>query len=78
MPWDRLPEDFEDRYESAWTLVPNSLYDPEHGHHLYNRYLDELVLSEDLGFDGVLGSSEEAFDAQVLLDPFEEQFDLPA
>jgi hypothetical protein len=32
----------------------------------------------DLGLDGVLGGSEEALDAQVLLDPFEEQLDLPA
>ena len=32
----------------------------------------------DLGFDGVLGGAEDAFDAQVLLDPFEEGFDLPA
>ena len=29
-------------------------------------------------FDGVFGCSEERLDAQVLLDPFEEQFDLPA
>jgi len=53
MPWDRLPDDFERRYESAWTCLPNSLYDPQHGHELYNRYLDELVLAEELGFDGV-------------------------
>ncbi len=32
----------------------------------------------DLGFDGVLGGAEEAFDLEVLLDPFEEEFDLPA
>ena len=32
----------------------------------------------DLGFDGVLGGAVEALDAQVLLDPFEEQLDLPA
>ena len=32
----------------------------------------------DLGFDGVLAGAEEAFDAQVLLDPLEEQLDLPA
>jgi alkanesulfonate monooxygenase SsuD/methylene tetrahydromethanopterin reductase-like flavin-dependent oxidoreductase (luciferase family) len=53
MPWDRLPADFETKYESAWTWVPNSLYDPAHGHSLYNRYLDELLLAETLGFDGV-------------------------
>lgn len=32
----------------------------------------------DLGFDGILGIAEEAFDAEVLFDPPEEQFDLPA
>jgi alkanesulfonate monooxygenase SsuD/methylene tetrahydromethanopterin reductase-like flavin-dependent oxidoreductase (luciferase family) len=53
MPWDRLPADFGDKYESAWTWLPNSLYDPAHGHELYNRYLDELVLADELGFDGV-------------------------
>jgi alkanesulfonate monooxygenase SsuD/methylene tetrahydromethanopterin reductase-like flavin-dependent oxidoreductase (luciferase family) len=53
MPWDRLPADFDQTYESAWTRLPNSLYDPEHGNYLYNRYLDELLLAEELGFDGV-------------------------
>lgn len=33
---------------------------------------------EDLDPDAILGSTEEVADLQVLLDPFEEQFDLPA
>ncbi len=53
MPWDRLPDDFEQKYRSAWTWLPNEIYDPEHGGELYNRYLDELLLAEELGFDGV-------------------------
>ena len=53
MPWDRLPDDFEQKYDSAWTWLPNEIYDPEHGHTLYNNYLDELILAEELGFDGV-------------------------
>lgn len=53
MPWDRLPADFDTRYETAWTWLPNRLYDPQHGHTLYNRYLDELCLADELGFDGV-------------------------
>jgi alkanesulfonate monooxygenase SsuD/methylene tetrahydromethanopterin reductase-like flavin-dependent oxidoreductase (luciferase family) len=53
MPWDRLPADFATKYESAWTWLPNSIYDPQHGHTLYNRYLDELCLADELGFDGV-------------------------
>ena len=32
----------------------------------------------DLGFDGVFGAAVEGLDAQVLFDPFEEQFDAPA
>ena len=31
MPWDRLPADFDEKYETAWTWLPNSLYDPKHG-----------------------------------------------
>ncbi len=32
----------------------------------------------DLGLDGVLAGAEEGFDAEMLLDPLEEEFDLPA
>ncbi|MGH8060380.1 MAG: LLM class flavin-dependent oxidoreductase [Candidatus Entotheonellia bacterium] len=53
MPWAYLPEDFPQRYDSAWVTCPNSLYDPELGHPLYNRYLDELELADQLGFEGI-------------------------
>ena len=53
MPWDRLPADFGDKNRTAWTTIPNQLFDPEHGSTLYNNYLDELLLAEELGFDGV-------------------------
>ena len=42
-----------------------------------NSYLD-TDRGPDLGFDGILRGAVEGFDAQVLFDPFEEQFDLPA
>ncbi len=53
MPWPHLPDDFEEKYDSAWVWFSNSFYDPAAGHELYNRYLDELELAEPLGFDGV-------------------------
>jgi len=28
MPWPHLPADFEQRYESAWLTLPNSLRPP--------------------------------------------------
>src|SRR5215470_14687304 len=53
MPWPYLPEDFDTRYDSSWVDLPNSLYDPERGHRVYNEYLDELVAAEGYGWDGV-------------------------
>jgi len=45
----------------------------ENRHQQVNRNRDS-----DLGAHGVLAGAIERFDAQVLLDPFEEQFDVPA
>lgn len=53
MPYPYLPENFTETYDSTWVTLPNSLYDPEKGHALYNRYLDELVRAADMGWDGV-------------------------
>jgi alkanesulfonate monooxygenase SsuD/methylene tetrahydromethanopterin reductase-like flavin-dependent oxidoreductase (luciferase family) len=50
MPWAHLPESYEGW---AWVKCSNGFYDPRRGHELYNRYLDELVRAEELGFDGV-------------------------
>jgi len=50
MPWPHLPQDYSG---PAWVRCPNSYYDGSRGHDVYNRYLDELVYAEQLGFDGV-------------------------
>ncbi len=43
----------KDLYKSAWVVLPNTYFDPEKGHALYNRYLDELELADELGFDAI-------------------------
>lgn len=53
MPYAELQHDVLQQYRSAWVVLPNSLFDPQVGHRLYNRYLDELELADELGFDGV-------------------------
>src|SRR2546421_270125 len=50
MPYPALPDDYDG---PAWGTCPHSLFDPGVGTQIYNRYLDELILAEDLGFDGV-------------------------
>jgi len=39
------------KHGTVWVTLPNRNFDPEKGHRLYNRYLDELEYGEQLGFD---------------------------
>src|SRR6185312_11201114 len=47
-----LPEEYDDFPVSA-LIWPNKHFDPKLGHELYHRYLDELELGDQLGFDGI-------------------------
>jgi alkanesulfonate monooxygenase SsuD/methylene tetrahydromethanopterin reductase-like flavin-dependent oxidoreductase (luciferase family) len=53
MPYADLNLEVKDQYRSVWVVLPNTHFDPVKGHHLYNRFLDELELGAELGFDGV-------------------------
>ena len=53
MPYAHLPENHKD-YKSLWVSFPNKYFDPEKGHALYQRYLQEMVLADKLGFDAIV------------------------
>src|SRR5690606_3130697 len=53
MPYAALDPDYDKKYNSAWVTLPNSYYDPQVGHQLYNRYLDEIEYADELGWDGI-------------------------
>jgi alkanesulfonate monooxygenase SsuD/methylene tetrahydromethanopterin reductase-like flavin-dependent oxidoreductase (luciferase family) len=53
MPYADLDLAARDRHRAAWVVLPNTLFDPEKGMRLYNRYLDELEYCEQVGFDGL-------------------------
>jgi len=57
MPWPHLPADYDG---PAWVKCPNSFYEGEKGQVLYNRYLDELLYAEQLGFDGLVVNEHHA------------------
>ena len=64
--------DAEDLQDFAKTLLkPEFFLDKGHQH----IHADG---NPNLGLDGIDAGAEKGFDAQILLDPFEEQFDLPA
>jgi len=56
MPYPYLPADFanHDKWPSAWVDFSNSFYQPERGRELYERYIGEMVLADQLGYDGVV------------------------
>ena len=53
MPYAYMDLDYREKFDAAWVVLPNSHFDPEKGEELYNRYLDELEFSEQVGFDGL-------------------------
>jgi len=54
MPWPFLPDDYDEKYDSAWITLPNAIYDPQKGHKQYNRYFDEIERADKLGWDSVI------------------------
>jgi alkanesulfonate monooxygenase SsuD/methylene tetrahydromethanopterin reductase-like flavin-dependent oxidoreductase (luciferase family) len=48
-----LPENHKD-YKSTWVDFPNKYYDPKKGYALYQRYLAELAIADQVGFDAVV------------------------
>ncbi len=51
MPYRGLDFAEAKKYRSAWTLLPNSLYDPAKGMEDYAAYIEQLVSGDRLGFD---------------------------
>ena len=54
MAYPYLPDDFDERYETGWVTVPNSLWDRERTDGLYQEYIDQLAYGDELGFDGMV------------------------
>ncbi len=52
LAYPHLPKDFDEKYDSGWVTVPNSLWDAEKSRGLYQEYIDQLAHADTLGFDG--------------------------
>ena len=53
MPYGKVSMADLDKHDTAWLTLPNELYDPAEGVKLYKRYIGELELADELGFDGI-------------------------
>lgn len=51
MPYPYVPPEVEEAHGGLKYFLPNRYYDPVRGHDLYQRYLDEYELADQLGFN---------------------------
>lgn len=54
MSYPHLPKDFDEKYDTGWITVPNTLWDKQRSRGLLNEYVDQLAYADELGFDGVV------------------------
>ncbi len=54
MSYPHLPANFDEKYDTGWVTVPNSLWDKDKSRGLYQQYIDQLVYADELGFDGMV------------------------
>ena len=52
MPYPDIPP--FDQLKNTRVTIPNRLFDPKRGADLYNRYLDEHCIADELGLDIML------------------------
>lgn len=54
MAYPYLPRDFDEKYDTGWVTVPNSLWDSQRSRGLYQEYIEQLAYADELGFDGMV------------------------
>src|ERR1700722_12781734 len=50
MPYPYVIPELDEQYRGMRTFLPNRVYDPVLGYELYQRYLDEYEVADELGF----------------------------
>ncbi len=53
-PYHEYPDAEGEKYPSLRLTFPNTYFDPEKAHQLFQRYFDECMYVDELGFDGIM------------------------
>ncbi len=59
-PYAHVAESDLEQYESGRLGFPNTFFDPEKAHVLYNQYHDQYALADEVGFDGIMSNEHHA------------------
>ena len=59
-PYTHVTEEDVARYASGRLDFPNSYFDPEKAHVLYNQYHEQYAFADEVGFDGIMTNEHHA------------------
>ena len=55
-PYGHVTDQDLESYESGRMHFPNTHFDPEKAHILYNNYHEQYALADEVGFDGIMSN----------------------
>ncbi len=59
-PYGHITNEDLEQYDSGRLGFPNTFFDPEKAHVLYNQYHDEYAFADEVGFDGIMSNEHHA------------------
>ncbi len=59
-PYGHVTDTDLEQYESGRLGFPNTHFDPEKAHHLYNQYHEQYAFADAVGFDGIMSNEHHA------------------
>jgi len=59
-PYGHVTDTDLEKYESGRLGFPNTHFDPEKAHVLYNQYHEQYALADEVGFDGIMSNEHHA------------------
>ena len=59
-PYIHVKEEDLEKYDSGRLGFPNSYFDPEKAHTLYNQYHEQYILADETGMDGIMTNQHHA------------------
>ena len=59
-PYAHVTDSDLEQYDSGRLGFPNTFFDPEKAHELYNQYHEQYSLADEVGFDGIMSNEHHA------------------
>ena len=59
-PYAHITDSDLEQYDSGRLGFPNTFFDPEKAHILYNQYHEQYALADEVGFDGIMSNEHHA------------------